>query len=60
LTILKKLFKDERGWGTPEWLILMAVGGAIATMVVGTLLPGVQSAHNTVVNRVTKITGSGF
>lgn len=52
--------RDERGFSTPELLVITAVGASIAVGVVRILLPTVVSAHTTVTNRITKVTGSGF
>lgn len=57
---LRKILRDERGFSTPEWLIMTALFAALTVGVVGILLPAVRNAHNTVVDRITNLTGSGF
>ncbi|MGB9886804.1 MAG: hypothetical protein ACPLRW_07400 [Moorellales bacterium] len=56
---LKRLAADERGFAW-NWLIVAAIGAALAAAAVSSLLPAVRNAHNAVVNRVTNLTGSGF
>lgn len=57
---LLELLRCERGMTTFEWLVLVAVGAALSVACVKVLLPAAQNAHNTVVNRVTNLAGSGF
>jgi Flp pilus assembly pilin Flp len=56
---LRGLWREETGaaW---EWLLVAAIGAALAVAAVSQLLPAVRNAHGTVVNRVTNLTGSGF
>lgn len=52
--------RGEKGITTPEFLIISAGIGIIALIVVNSVLPALQASHNTVLNRVTNLTGSGY
>ena len=58
--LIKTVFSDERGLTTVEWVIILAISGAMAVIVTGVLTPTIQNAHNTTVNKITNITQSGF
>jgi hypothetical protein len=60
LSTLKKIIFDERGYGVIEWVIILSITGGIATAVLVKLLPALQNAHTTTVNKITNITESGF
>lgn len=60
MSFLKRILQSERGVSTPEWLVLTALAAALTVGVVKALLPAVQNAHNTVVNRTTDLAGSGY
>lgn len=60
LVWLVKKVLEERGLATVDWLVIMAIGGMLAVLAVKTLLPSVRGAHNTVVERITDLAGSGF
>ncbi|MCL6639513.1 MAG: hypothetical protein K6T80_07535 [Firmicutes bacterium] len=55
-----KTMRGEKGITTPEFLIISAGIGIIALIVVNSVLPALQASHNTVLNRVTNLTGSGY
>jgi Flp pilus assembly pilin Flp len=57
---INTVFSDERGVTTVEWVIIMAISGAIAVIVTGALTPTIRDAHTVIVNRITSLTGSGF
>lgn len=56
---LARLIGDERGFAW-NWLIVAAIGAMLAVAAVSVLLPAVRNAHNTMVNRITNLSGSGF
>ena len=57
---INTVFSDGRGVTTVEWVIIMAISGAIAVIVTGALTPTIRDAHTVIVNRITSLTGSGF
>lgn len=56
--MILNILRDERGG--INWLIVAAIGAALAALVVSELSPSVREAHNTVVERITNLCGSGF
>ena len=56
----KAFLLDERGLATVDWLIVTVFSAIAAAAVVRLLMPTVQVAHTTVVNRIINITGSGY
>ena len=55
-----KFLREERGFTTPEKLVLTAGIAFLTVLVVKTVLPALVGAHATVLNRVTNLTGSGL
>ena len=54
-----KILRCKKGISTPEFLVISAGVGLITLLVVNAVLPALRASHNTVLNRVTNITGSG-
>jgi hypothetical protein len=56
--VLRRILCDERG--DVNWLVLGAISAALAALVVSMLLPSVREVHDTIVDRITGLSGSGF
>ncbi|WP_406676435.1 Flp family type IVb pilin [Neomoorella carbonis] len=58
LSLLKKIWRDEKGYEMAELLVIVGVLGVIATFVLGTMKLGLNNAATDVGNKVQGIVDS--
>lgn len=58
LSLLKKIWRDERGYEMAELLVIVGVLGVIATFVLGTMKLGLNNAATDVGTKVQNIVDS--
>lgn len=58
--MLKKLIKDQHGYGTVEFMIIFVAAAVLAGTVLTQLLPNIKSLHETTINNIKNISGSGY
>ncbi|QGP93389.1 hypothetical protein MGLY_27970 [Neomoorella glycerini] len=57
-SLLKKIWRDERGYEMAELLVIVGVLGVIATVVLGTMKLGLNTAAGNVGTKVNDIVNS--
>lgn len=57
---LAKLFSDDKGLVTLEYLIMALLIAGVAGLIVAALSSNMADTHDAMVNIITGVTGSGF